>query len=141
MKTNIKPFIITALVLLCITTVEAQVKDQISKTTTAQNMKRVLIDRITVPANSKEDFVEKMNANRAIVKQQPGFIKDEVYVQQDEIGNFVFVTIATWESIAAITKAREAVQAEYNKNGFNLAAFCQKLNIKIDRGIYAPLSN
>jgi len=37
-------------------------------------------------------------------------------------------------------KAKEAVQAEYKKQGFDMSAMLKRLNITIDRGVYATLT-
>jgi heme-degrading monooxygenase HmoA len=114
---------------------------QITQSKKTGNMQQVLIDKITVPANAKDAFAERMNINRNIIRQQPGFVSDEVFEQKDENGNLVVVTVARWQNTELLSKARQTVQAEYARSGFNLQEFCQKLNIKIERGIYQPLNN
>lgn len=104
-------------------------------------MQQVLIDKITVPANAQKPFMERMNVNRNIIRQQPGFAGDEIFEQQDDSGNLVVITIARWQNAELLQKARHMVQAEYTKAGFNLAEFCEKLNIKIERGIYQPVNH
>jgi len=94
------------------------------------------IDKFLVPAHAKEEFMQRTNINRNFIKSLPGFIEDAAYEQTDGEGNLVFITIATWESEAAVKKAKETVQAEYKKQGFDLAAMLTRLNITIDRGEY-----
>ncbi len=102
--------------------------------------KRNLIDKFFVPANAEEEFIQRMNYNRKFIKTLPGFIKDDVYEQTGENGNLIIVTIATWENEDAINKAKEAVQAEFKRIGFNPFEFYQRLEIKLERGIYRSLS-
>ena len=75
--------------------------------------------------------------SREFVKKQPGFIKDEFFEQADEHGDLTYISIVVWENEEAFDKARHAVQAEYQREGFDMLGFCQRLNIKLERnGIY-----
>lgn len=95
------------------------------------------IDKFLVPASAKEEFMQRANFNRTFIKKLPGFIEDAAYERVDENGNIIFITIAAWENEDAVKKAKEAVQAEYKKQGFDLAAMLARLNVTIDRGMYA----
>jgi heme-degrading monooxygenase HmoA len=98
---------------------------------------RVFIDRFVVPQTSKQEFVERMDVNRNFIKNLPGFVEDAAYERLDEQGNLIIVTIATWENEDAIRKAKEAVQAEYKKEGFNMQAMLERLKITMmERGVY-----
>lgn len=109
---------------------------------TEKTMKVALIDRITVPVASKEEFIKRMNANIEILKKQKGFIKHDTYEQQAENDNFIFVTVVEWKDLESVNNAKVAVEAEYRRIGFNLKEFCQKNNITLERnGIYRFLEN
>jgi heme-degrading monooxygenase HmoA len=136
MLRTVKTSILAGIILLLNASVNAQqTRDQQSKT--EKNMKQILIDKVTVPAGSKEEFLPRMNMSREFVKKQPGFIKDEFFEQADAHGDLIYITIVVWENEEAFEKARHAVQAEYQREGFDLPGFCQRLNIKLERnGIY-----
>lgn len=105
--------------------------------TKSQTSERIFIDRFVVPQKSKSEFIERMNINRNFIKNLPGFIEDAIYERNDEQGNLICITIAVWTSEEAIKNAREAVQAEYKKEGFNLQSMLERLNITMaDRGVY-----
>jgi len=95
-----------------------------------------LIDKFFVPAASKAEFYERMHINRSFLNNLPGLIKQDAYEYTDHDGNLICVTVAEWESKEAIDKAREAVQAEYKREGFDMPGMLKRLNITIDRGIY-----
>jgi hypothetical protein len=116
----------------------AQTNDSNFKTAdkTTDTMKQIFIDKFLVPQNAKQEFIERLNINRNFIKKLPGFIQDAAYERTDEHGNLVLITIAVWENEAVLEKAKEAVQAEYKKQGFNLAEMMGRLHITIDRGIY-----
>ena len=94
------------------------------------------IDKFFIPAAAKTEFYARARINRELIRKLPGFIRDEAFEHPDGNGNIICITIAEWESMDAINNAKEAVQAEYKKEGFNPAAFMQRLNITIDRGLY-----
>jgi heme-degrading monooxygenase HmoA len=102
-------------------------------------MQQIFIDKFIIPQTSKNEFLERMNINRSFIKKQPGFVGDSAYERTDENGNLVCVTIAIWENEDVLKSAKEAVQAEYKKQGFNLAAMLERLNITIERGTYTKM--
>jgi len=99
------------------------------------------IDKFIVPQNAKREFIERMNVNRNFIKNLPGFIEDNVYERTDEHGNLIIVTVAMWENEDAIKNAKGAVQALYQKEGFDMQGFLKRLNIVIDRGQYKKSKN
>ncbi len=94
------------------------------------------IDKFLVPKNSNAEFVQRMNYNRNFIKNLPGFIKDDVYQQEDKDGSFSIITIAAWQSQSHLDSAKQAVQQEYQRIGFNPLEFYKRLNITMDRGVY-----
>lgn len=97
------------------------------------------IDKFFVPHAAKAEFYERMRINRSFIKNLPGFIEDAAYEYTDADGNLICITVALWENNEALNKAREAVQAEYKKQGFDAAEMFKRLNITADRGIYTEV--
>jgi len=106
------------------------------ETKKSENMKQIFIDKFIVPEKSKQEFLQRVNINRNFIKNLNGFIKDEAYERTDEHGNLIFMTIAVWENEAVLKKAKEAVQASYKKEGFDITEMFTRLNITMDRNIY-----
>jgi predicted ester cyclase/heme-degrading monooxygenase HmoA len=98
------------------------------------------IDKFLVPAAAKEVFYERVKTNRTFIKNLPGFIEDRAYEHTDTNGNLVLITIALWESQEALNDAKEKVQAEYKREGFDPAIFMKRMGIVMDRGIYKEVS-
>jgi predicted ester cyclase/heme-degrading monooxygenase HmoA len=94
------------------------------------------IDKFMVPMKAKEAFMERVKINRNFIKTLPGFIEDHAYERADENGNLIFITIAVWENEEFVKKAKEVVQAEYKRQGFNMPKFLEQLQITMDRGLY-----
>jgi steroid delta-isomerase-like uncharacterized protein len=99
------------------------------------------IDKFFIPAAAKKEFYDRMSINRDFIKKLPGFITDAAYVHTDDNGNLICITVAQWENKEAMNKARETVQAEYKKQGFDMAEMVKRLNITVDRGIYTELDH
>lgn len=102
-------------------------------------MKQIFIDKFKVPANAKAEFVERMSINRNFIKNLPGFMEDTVYESKGENDAMICITVAVWENESVLAKAKEAVQTEYQKQGFNPAEMFERLNITMERGIYSEL--
>jgi predicted ester cyclase len=94
------------------------------------------IDRFFVPAAAKEAFLERMKINRKFIKTLPGFIQDEAYVSTDPEGNLICITVALWSNIESVKKAKELVQKEYKKQGFDLPDFLSRSKITMERAMY-----
>ena len=105
----------------------------------AHNGQVNFIDKFFVPAAAIAAFRERVQVNRNFIKKLPGFIEDAAYEYTDHDGNLICITVALWQSQEALNKAKEAVQAEYKKDGFDPAEMFKKLNITADRGIYTQL--
>lgn len=101
--------------------------------------RKIFIDKFFVPANAAEEFVQRMDYNRTFLRKLQGFVSDQAYQQTDENENKIFITVAIWESLDAINKAKEAIQAEYKRIGFNMPDFIQKHDIKMEREIYQEI--
>jgi heme-degrading monooxygenase HmoA len=102
-------------------------------------MKQILIDKITVPKAALTEFIARMNINRALIKTLPGFVEDSVYQSAGDDETILYVTVAVWESEEAILNAKNAVQSEYRREGFDMPAMLARTGINIDRGIYRQL--
>lgn len=102
-------------------------------------MKSIFIDRFIIPAEAWPEFMERMQMNRNLIRTLPGFVGDDVYLHADENDNLVCVTIANWESEAHIQQAKAQVQAEYQKQGFNMPMMLQRLGIQMERGQFRKL--
>ncbi len=93
------------------------------------------IDRFTLPVSARAEFLSRMNVNRSYIRNLPGFVQDQAFEQTDEHGKLIIITVATWQNEQALAKAKESVQNEYRRTGFNPAEFYQRLNISLERNI------
>lgn len=97
------------------------------------------IDRFTVPAAAHQEFLTRLHFIDALINLQPGCRGHRVFGRRLASGDTAIVTVAEWENPEAMVTARETVSAEYHKQGFDPAAFMQRLGITADMGAYSEL--
>ncbi|HET9486301.1 MAG TPA: ester cyclase, partial [Chryseosolibacter sp.] len=99
------------------------------------------VDKFLVPKNAIEEFTQRMQYNRNLIKSLPGFIKDEAIAYRDTSGDLNLMTIAVWQNQEFLEKAKMFVQADYEKIHFNPGEFTRRLNIKMERQLYNAYAN
>ena len=74
------------------------------------------------------------------IKTLVGSIENAYYERTDERGNVIVITVVVWESENALQNAKDAVQTEYRRVGFNPTEMFARLNIMVDRGTYKMMN-
>ena len=95
-----------------------------------------IIDKITVPVKAVFKYSEKSVYIRNILRQQAGFVKYEIFQQEDEGGNLTIITIATWKNQQHLDRAKSVIKEEMKKIGLNMPEFLKQEGITMERGIY-----
>jgi hypothetical protein len=99
----------------------------------------VFIDKFFVPDEARETFYQRVRENRVFIRTLPGFLGDEAFESREEHGGWVFMTIAKWADSAALGRAKERVQEENKRRGFDPLAFMQSLGVRMERGVFKPV--
>lgn len=94
------------------------------------------IDKFSVPAEARSEFLAQVRATHRLLDRQPGLIRNDVTVLAHGDSSFDVVTVVTWESEAAMAAAREAVTAEAAARGFDRGTFMARLGVTGDFGTY-----
>jgi heme-degrading monooxygenase HmoA len=94
------------------------------------------VDKFVVPAPAREEFLDKVHATHAVLRTQPGFVRDAILEQSSGPGEFNFVTIVEWQDSDAIEGARRAVAALHQKINFDAQAMISRLGIRADIANY-----
>jgi heme-degrading monooxygenase HmoA len=94
------------------------------------------VDKFVVPAPAREEFLDKVHATHAVLRTQPGFVRDAILEQSSGPGEFNFVTIVEWQDSDAIEGARRAVVALHQKINFDAQAMTSRLGIRADIANY-----
>lgn len=101
-----------------------------------QNTEVAFISKYLIPAASKATFLERQQIAAKFISTLDGLISSHAYERMTETGDTEYITIATWVSEEVVSHAREAVIAENQRTGFNRAEMLQKLNIKMEAGLF-----
>jgi heme-degrading monooxygenase HmoA len=94
------------------------------------------VDKFTVPAPARAEFLEKVQATHALLRTQAGFVQDAVLEQTSGPGEFNFITIVEWKNAEAMEPARKAVAALHQGMNFDPREMLTRLGIHADMGNY-----
>jgi len=95
------------------------------------------VDKFTVPAAARAEFLERVWKTHTLLRMQAGFIRDYVLEHTASDANeFVLLTFAEWEGPDAVEKARAAVMAMHAQERFSPQDLFVRLGIKADLGYY-----
>ena len=94
------------------------------------------VDKFVVPAQAREEFLNKVHATHDVLRKQPGFVRDAILEQTSGPGQFNFVTIVEWENNDAIEGARQAVLALHRQMNFDPQELISRLGIRVDIANY-----
>ena len=97
------------------------------------------VDKFVVPHGARDEFLQRVRATHEILRKQPGFIQDQLLEQVAGPGRYNIVTIAQWQSQAAIDAAKAVVMEAHKAKGFNAQETMQRLGIEGDIGNYQPI--
>jgi heme-degrading monooxygenase HmoA len=98
--------------------------------------KRYRVDKFSVPAHAREEFLDKVYATHELLRSQAGFAQDFILEQASGPGEFNFVTIVEWENVEAMEPARQAVTALHKRMNFDPHELFARLGIRADLGNY-----
>lgn len=106
---------------------------------TQSHTQQILINKFIVPEPARDEFMQRLRINRALIQTLSGFVRDFIFEQTGGPGKYNFVTMAVWESAAALDAARQAVYAEYAASGYNPREMYARLDIEADIAYYTQI--
>ncbi len=95
-----------------------------------------VIDKISIPKKAIAAYSEKSIFIRNTLRQQPGFVKYEIFQQTGDRGDLRVTTVTTWSDRRYMNNARLVIRAEMQKAGINMPAFLEQNSITMERDIY-----
>lgn len=98
------------------------------------------IDRFTVPAAGYDEFLSRARQTHALLKRQPGFIRDQIVERPLPVAFSEIVTIAEWQDEDHVANARLAVQELHREADFDPKAMFGRLEIEAAIASYVPIS-
>lgn len=100
------------------------------------SMQKVLIDLFIVPEESMKAFMDATRTTQKFIKTLPGFVEGYLYEMKEGNGRYTVITTAVWDNEGAFESAKQAVQAEYQRKGFDPRALMKQLDVEVERGVY-----
>jgi len=94
------------------------------------------VDSFSIPDAAREEFEATMRRNLAFLETLPGFLGHVVLERASGPTSFNVVTIAAWESQAAIDRAGAEVRGYYQKLGFDMAATLARWGARAEIGAF-----
>lgn len=101
---------------------------------------RYRIDKFVVPRAAMAEFSGAVQDTHAVLRRQPGFVRDLILDQVSGPGDFNMVTFVEWADADALAAAVEAVRSFHRSVGFDGRSLAERLGIRGDIGIYAARS-
>ena len=92
------------------------------------------IDTFTIPEEARAELEATMHRNMELIRALPGFLGHVAFEKDAGPASFDLVTVATWESAAAMARAGEAVRAHYQAIGLDLPATLARWGVTMERG-------
>lgn len=102
-------------------------------------MNIVRLDRFHAPSSARAALLARIAETHALLRRQPGFVRDAVVERPDGDGVEI-VTTAEWASEAAIAEARVAVRRWQEATGFDPQAFLAANGVAAVLGVFRPVA-
>ena len=99
------------------------------------------LDKFSVPAHARHEFLEKVHATHNLLRTQAGFLRDVILEQASGPGDFNFITIVEWENAEAMEPARKAIVALHERMKFDPREMLTRLGIRAEIGTYTRVHN
>ena len=96
-------------------------------------------DRFAVPQAARDEFLSRVRQTHALLRQQPGFVRDLVFERQAGSAEFNIITVVEWESASVMSHVREVVAAFHKSIGLNPAELIARLGIEAEFGVYEAI--
>jgi len=95
------------------------------------------IDTFTVPEAARAELEAAMHRNMDFIRTLPGFLGHAAFEKRAGPASFDLVTVAAWESAAALERAGHAVRAHWEAIGLDLPAALARWGVTMERGDFA----
>jgi len=94
------------------------------------------VDRFVVPQPALAQFMTRLRETQRRLDELAGCRQNLVLSKPGAGGTVDVVTIVEWADATAMQAARVAMQARYEREGFDPAGFMRELGVEADMGAY-----
>jgi len=97
------------------------------------------INRFTVPAASRTEFMALMGDTLGVIRRQPGFVRDVVLENATGLGASSLMTLIEFAHQSVLPGVIEALAADDRAHGLDRPAELDRLGIRAENGLYSLL--
>jgi hypothetical protein len=94
------------------------------------------IDTFNLPEAARAEYERRSLQTIALLRQQPGFVRDLWFEKVAGDGSVNVITMVEWQDEASIRGASQVVRAMHAANGFDAAAFSREAGIVESKAVY-----
>ena len=94
------------------------------------------IDTFTVPEEARREFAARSVRIIALLRTQPGFVRDHWFEKISGAGAVNVVTLVAWQDVQSIEAAGRTVRALNACDGFDATAFAREHGIIESKAVY-----
>ncbi|MGK6312373.1 antibiotic biosynthesis monooxygenase family protein [Neorhizobium sp. DT-125] len=99
----------------------------------------VRINRFSVPADARDEFMKLIQRTHEVIRAQPGFIGDMILEQNSGTEAFNLITILQFEGEHVLQPVIAAVARSDEAAGIDRQALSRSLGVESSVGFYSPV--
>jgi len=97
------------------------------------------VDKFIVPANGRDEFLERVGATHKLLRTQDGFVRDAILEQQTGPEESRIITVVEWARSDVVETVSQKVAEMHRSVGFDRLEMMARLGIQADIGNYRRL--
>jgi len=97
------------------------------------------INRFSVPSDSRADFMALIGDTMAVIRRQPGFVRDVVLENATGLGASSVMTLIEFAHRSVLPGVIEALAADDRSRGLDRPVELARLGVKAENGLYSLL--
>lgn len=97
------------------------------------------INRFTVPTASRTEFMALIGDTLAVIRRQPGFVRDVVLENATGLGASSLMTLIEFAHQSVLPGVIEALAADDRARGFDRPSELERMGVKAENGLYSLL--
>ena len=102
----------------------------------SHNGRVVRVNRFSVPAESRQQFVQLLERTHDVIRAQPGLIDEMILEQQSGPGTFSLMTVLQFEGEHVLQSIITAVARADEAAGIDRQALTRSLGVEASVGFY-----
>jgi heme-degrading monooxygenase HmoA len=109
------------------------------KTSSTASSRIYRLDKFLLPSRARGAFLSRVKQTHSLLQTQPGFIRDTLLEKPATDEEFIVVTLVEWQDRESLEKARDLVESEHRREGFNRQEFMAELGVEAEIGTFTDV--